>query len=129
LAGSTGEVIRPFHSGRIIPDWACSIPLFRLPPGTDGHCIKSPTWRDPNTITWRAKLVKREIAWEREGRIAAAINYAVENLPPGHNAFTIKVQNDWRLLYSEKGVTSEWENCYVSADAAREALERRISRH
>jgi hypothetical protein len=30
---------------------------------------------------------------------------------------------------SESGVDSEWEDRYVSADAALEALERRISRH
>jgi hypothetical protein len=53
------------------------------------------------------KLAKREIAWQREGQIAAAINYQVENLPPGHNAIIIKVQNDWRVLYSESGVDSE----------------------
>jgi len=75
------------------------------------------------------KLAKREIAWQREGQIAAAINYRVENLPQGHNAIIIKVQNGWRVLYSESGVDSEWEDRYVSADAALEALERRISRH
>jgi hypothetical protein len=75
------------------------------------------------------KLAKREIAWHREGQIAAAINYQVENLPPSHNAFIIKVQNEWRILYSENGVTSEWEDRYVSADAALEALERQVSRH
>ena len=75
------------------------------------------------------KLAKREMAWQREGQIAAVINYLVENLPPGHNAIIIKVQNDWRVLYSESGVESEWEDRYVSADAALEALERRISRH
>jgi len=75
------------------------------------------------------KLAKREIAWQCEGRIAAAINYQVENLPPDHNAIIIKVQNDWRVLYSESAAESEWEDRYVSADAALEALERRISRH
>jgi len=75
------------------------------------------------------KLAKREIAWQREGQIAAAINYQVENLPQGHDAIIIKVQNDWRVLYSESGVDSEWEDRYVSADAALEALEHRISRH
>ena len=74
------------------------------------------------------KLTRREIAWQREGH-AAAINYRVENLPPGHSAFIIKVQNNWRVIYSENGVTTEWEERYVSADAALEALERRISRH
>ena len=75
------------------------------------------------------KLAKREIAWQREGQIAAAINYQVENLPPGHSAFIIKVQNDWRVIYSENAVTSEWEDGYASADAALEVLERLISRH
>ena len=69
------------------------------------------------------------LAWQREGQIAAAINYQVENLPPGHNAIIIKVQNDWLVLYSESGVDSEWEDRYVSADAALEAPEHRISRH
>jgi hypothetical protein len=73
------------------------------------------------------KLAKREIAWQREGQIAAAINYRLE-LPPGHNAFIIKVQNEWRVLYLENGVTSEWEDRYVSADAALEDLEQQISR-
>ena len=73
------------------------------------------------------KLAKREIAWQREGQIVAAINYQVENLPPGRNAIIIKVQNGWRVLYSESGVDSEWEDRYVSADAALEALEWRIS--
>ena len=72
-------------------------------------------------------VTRREIAWQREGQITAAINYHVENLPPGHNAIIIKVLNDWRVLYSENGVTSEWKDRYVSADAALEALEWRIS--
>ena len=67
------------------------------------------------------KLTKREIAWQREGRIAAAINYQAENLPLGHNAIIIKVQDDWRVLYSASGVDSEWEDRYISADAALEA--------
>jgi hypothetical protein len=53
----------------------------------------------------------------------------VKNLPPGHDAIIIKVQNDWLVLYSESGVESEWKDRYASADAALEALERRISRH
>ena len=69
------------------------------------------------------KLTKREIAWQREGQIAAAINYQVENLPAGHTAYVIKVQNEWRVICSENGVESEWEDRYVSADAALEALE------
>jgi hypothetical protein len=73
------------------------------------------------------RLAKREVAWQREGRIAAAINYRVENLPPGYNAIIIKVQNDWYVLYSENGVENEWEDRYASADAALEALEWRIS--
>jgi hypothetical protein len=75
------------------------------------------------------KLAKREIAWHHEGKIAAAVNHQVANLPPGHNAFIIKAQNEWRVLYAENGVTSEWEDRYVSADAALEVLERLISRH
>jgi DNA invertase Pin-like site-specific DNA recombinase len=50
------------------------------------------------------KLTKREIAWQREGQIAAAINYQVENLPAGHTAYVIKVQNEWRVICSENGV-------------------------
>jgi len=73
------------------------------------------------------KLTKREIAWQREGQVAAIINYQVENLPAGHTAYVIKVQNEWRVICSENGVESEWEDRYVSADAALEALERRIS--
>jgi hypothetical protein len=69
------------------------------------------------------KLTKREIAGHREGEIRMVVIYVVENLPPGHNAIIIKVMNDWRVLYSESGVDSEWEDRYVSADAALEALE------
>ena len=75
------------------------------------------------------KLTKREIAWHREGGIRVAVLYVVENQPPGLHVDIIKVQNEWRVLSSENGVTSEWEERYVSADAALEALERRISRH
>ena len=63
------------------------------------------------------------------GQIAAAINYQVENPPLGHNAIIIKVQDDWRVLYSASGLESEWGDRYVSADAAIEALEQRILRH
>jgi hypothetical protein len=39
-------------------------------------------------------------------------------LPPGHTADMIEVQNEWRVLYSENGISSEWEDHYLSADAA-----------
>jgi hypothetical protein len=42
----------------------------------------------------------------------------VENLAPGHTVDIIEVQNEWRVLYSDNGVTSEWEDRCASADAA-----------
>jgi hypothetical protein len=75
------------------------------------------------------KLTKREIAWHRVGGIRVALIYVVEDLPPGHTVDIIEVQNEWRVLYSENGVTREWEDHYVSPDAALEVLERLISRH
>ena len=70
------------------------------------------------------KLTKREIAWHYPTGIRVAAIYVVENLPPGHTADMIEVQNEWRVFYSENGVTSEWEDRYASADAALEVLER-----
>jgi hypothetical protein len=76
------------------------------------------------------KLTKREIAWHRKAGIRVAVIYVVENLPPGHTADMIEVQkNEWRVFSRENGVISEWEDRYVSADAALEALEQRISLH
>ena len=75
------------------------------------------------------KLAKREIAWQRGGADCGSHKLSGGKPAPGHNAIIIKVQNDWRVLYSESGVDSEWDDGYVSADAALEALERRISRH